>query len=110
VGGSRAPVGRRVPDIILDSGRRLYEHITDGVVVCAGPDDPAGKYAHALGLPLVRSAAPLLREFVGRTDFIALVRPDHILGWIGDNQPDERAETAMRSALGRRDPIRSKPR
>jgi hypothetical protein len=78
--------------------------------VCAGPDDHAGKYAHALGLPLVRSAAPLLREFVGRNDFIALVRPDHILGWIGDNQRDERAETAMRAALGRRDPTRSTTR
>jgi 3-(3-hydroxy-phenyl)propionate hydroxylase len=102
--GGRSPVGRRVPDVVLESGRRLYEHITNGVIACAGPDDVAGKYADAFDLPLVRSTVPLLREFVGRKDFIALVRPDHILGWIGDNHRDQRAESAIPSALGRRDP------
>jgi hypothetical protein len=80
---------------------RLYDHLAAGAIVCAGPDDFAAECAHALGLPLVRNAGTPLRKFAGRNDFIALVRPDHILGWIGDTHRNEQTQTAMRSALGR---------
>jgi hypothetical protein len=54
--------------------------------------------AKALGLPLVNGDVATLTRFFDHEQFIALIRPDHVVGAIGDAPTDQCADFA--TALG----------
>lgn len=80
---SAAPVGIRIPDVIGGDGRRLLGEQWSAVVLHAGYADAARQLASALELPLIDGDVAKLTKFFGRDRFVALIRPDRIVGWLG---------------------------
>jgi hypothetical protein len=92
-------IGRRVPDVLLDDGQRLYTAIPTGAVLWAGTTNGAKDLAARVGLPAIEANVAALTKFFDRDTYIALIRPDHIVGAITDPaQPDH---TQFTAALGR---------
>jgi 2-polyprenyl-6-methoxyphenol hydroxylase-like FAD-dependent oxidoreductase len=77
-------VGRRVPNVIADDGQRIYPKMPNGGVLFAGDQARARDAAETLGLPLVNGDVAALTRFFDREQFIALIRPDHVVGAIDD--------------------------
>ncbi len=83
---SEPPVGSRVPDVIGGDGSRLLGGQWSAVVLHAGCEAAARRLASALELPLVDGDMADLVKFFGLDRFVALVRPDRIVGWVGDGE------------------------
>ena len=81
---SEGPVGSRVPDVVGGDGRRLLGDQWSAIIVNAGCEEAAHQLAAALDLPLVDGDVAGLVTFFGRDRFVALIRPDRIVGWLGD--------------------------
>jgi 3-(3-hydroxy-phenyl)propionate hydroxylase len=92
-------VGHRLPDVLADHGERIYDKILAGAVLWAG-DPPSTELAADLGLPLVNGDVAALTRFFDRERYVALIRPDHIVGAVTDSTDTDSAEFA--AALGRR--------
>jgi 3-(3-hydroxy-phenyl)propionate hydroxylase len=94
-----SPVGRRVPNAINGAGKRLFENLEGPTVLHAQSAAQASKLATALNAadPLDADTARL-SSFFGRTRFVAVVRPDQIVGWVGDG--DALNIDAARAAVG----------
>lgn len=97
---SDAPVGLRLPDVIDEHGQRLLGDHWGAVVLQAGCGRAAGELGSALGLPVLDGDVAALAAFFGRDRFVALVRADRIVAWIGDAESID-AEACC-SALGLR--------
>ncbi len=106
--GADAPVGSRLPDVIGGNGRRLLGEHWGAVVLHAGCQDPARRLALALGLPLMDGDVAGLVRFFGRDRFVALIRPDRIVGWLGTAEAIDLGACA--AALGLRHPDRDAAR
>lgn len=92
-------LGHRVPDVIADDGERIYTKMLDGAILRAGDPDHPRVLAEELGLALVNGDVAALTRFFDRDTYVALIRPDHIVGAIaGPTNPDHARFTA---ALGR---------
>jgi hypothetical protein len=92
-------VGRRVPDALTDDGRRLYGAMPSGAILWAGEENAAKALASRLGLPAVHADLAALTRFFDREEYVALVRPDHIIGAVADPATLEHEQFA--AALGR---------
>ncbi len=93
-------VGRRLPDVIRPDGTRLLEGLQGGAVVCSGPDVRARRLAESLKVPLLDGDLAQLARFFRRERFVAVIRPDQIVGWI-DN-PDSIDTRTCQAAMGLR--------
>ncbi|OLT02305.1 hypothetical protein BJF90_29565 [Pseudonocardia sp. CNS-004] len=92
-------VGRRVPDAVTDDGRRLYGAMPSGAILWAGEENAAKALASSLGLPAVHADLAALTRFFDREEYVALVRPDHIVGAVADPATLEHEQFA--AAMGR---------
>ncbi|MGH3569169.1 MAG: FAD-dependent monooxygenase [Pseudonocardia sp.] len=92
-------LGQRVPDVLAEDGERIYTKMVAGAVLWAG--DPTRPWALAadLGLPLINGDVAALTRFFDRDHYVALIRPDHIVGAIAD--PTEPDPGLFAAALGR---------
>ena len=97
------PVGSRVPDVIDGDGFRLLGDQWSALVLHAGCEDAARRLASAFALPLVDGEVAGLVKFFGRDRFVALIRPDRIVGWLGDGEGVDL--DACAASLGIRDLI-----
>ena len=95
---SENPVGQRVPDVIGADGRRLLGDQWSAAVLHAGCEDASRRVASTLGLPLIDGDVANLAKFFGRDRYVALIRPDRIVGWLGDEDAVDVA--ACEAALG----------
>ena len=82
--------GGRPPHAWLEDGRSLYDSFNfEWTLLALGPDAPdatpfiAGAAALGLDLQVVRHATPALRALYGAS--LALIRPDQIVAWRGDD-------------------------
>ncbi len=97
--GRHTGLGQRVPDALTDDGQRIYPQMPEGGVLYAGDPTRPRALADQLGLPLVEGDLALLTRFFDREHYVALIRPDHIVGAVADpTQPDH---TPFSAALGR---------
>ncbi|MGW0940545.1 FAD-dependent monooxygenase [Streptomyces sp. NPDC002666] len=89
-----ARVGARLPHLFLEDGRSLYDRLGPGLTLLAlGPDvsvTAIEEAAQQRGVPLTVVQLPdqvALRytELLGA--HLVLVRPDHVVGWLGDDAP-----------------------
>lgn len=99
LGGHGVGVGRRVPDALMEDGRRLYAAMPVGAVLWAGEESAPKALAARLGLPAVNGDLAALTRFFERGEYVALVRPDHIVGAVADPAGLEHAQ--FLAALGR---------
>ncbi|MGH3914333.1 MAG: FAD-dependent monooxygenase [Pseudonocardiaceae bacterium] len=92
-------LGHRVPDVLSDDGERIYRRMAAGAILWAG--DPANPQALATkpGLPLVNGDVAALTRFFRRDRYVALIRPDHIVGAIADPATSDGVQ--FTTALGR---------
>ena len=97
------PVGSRVPDVIGGDGFRLLGDQWSALVLHAGCKDAARRLASAFALPLVDGEVAGLVKFFGRDRFVALIRPDRIVSWLGDGEGVDL--DACAASLGIRDLI-----
>ena len=95
---SNPPVGSRIPDVIGADGSRLLGDQWSALVIHAGCDDAARRLASDLDLPLVDGDVAGLLKFFKRECFVALIRPDRIVGWLGGAESIDLE--ACRAALG----------
>ena len=95
---SESPVGSRVPDVIGGDGLRLLGDQWSAVVLQARSGDAAARLASILELPVVDGDVAALAKFFGRDRFVALIRPDRIVGWVGKG--DDVDLQACAAALG----------
>ncbi len=101
---AEAPVGSRVPDVIGGEGHRLLGDQSSAVVLHAGCEDAARRLASALELPLIDGDVADLVKFFDREHFVALIRPDRIVGWLGGAEAVD--IEACATALGMRQSVR----
>ncbi len=95
---SEAPVGSRIPDVIGGDGRRSLGDRWSAFVLQASCQKSGSQLASALKLPLVDGDVARLGKFFERDRFVALIRPDRIVGWVGDG--DEVDVRVCKAALG----------
>jgi 2-polyprenyl-6-methoxyphenol hydroxylase-like FAD-dependent oxidoreductase len=106
--GRRAPVGQRIPDVLLRRGgesARLHSLLglqagllsIDGPITPAGPPDLVNV---TIGPGGWSEPSGLLRRTVG-TGNMAVIRPDQIVGWVGPASAGG-AVSAARTVLGLR--------
>lgn len=93
-------LGRRVPDVLTGDGERLHPRMASGAILSAGDPTAPQILAAELGLPLVDGDVAALTRFFGRDRYVALIRPDQIIGAIAERETPDRAQFI--SALGRR--------
>lgn len=74
------PVGFRIPDVLDGENGRLFPRLPQGGIVWAGDGTEATKLAESLRVPCVQCDVASLRKFFNKDEFVALVRPDHIVG------------------------------
>jgi 2-polyprenyl-6-methoxyphenol hydroxylase-like FAD-dependent oxidoreductase len=96
--GRSKALGHRVPDVLADDGERIYPKIPAGGVLVAGPRAAAQVTADELGLPLVNADVAALTSFFHQDQFVALIRPDHIVGAVAD--PTDSCAEFFAAALG----------
>ncbi len=80
----KSPVGSRIPDVIGSNGHRLLGNQCSAVILHAAYEGIAKELASALKLPLLDGDVAELAKFFGRDRFVAIIRPDRIVGWLGD--------------------------
>jgi 3-(3-hydroxy-phenyl)propionate hydroxylase len=98
--GRNKGLGHRVPDFLTDDGERIYSRMTAGAILWAGDPTRPRALATDLGLPLVDGDVAALTRFFGRDHYVALIRPDHVVGAIADpTQPDPAQFTAALGVL-----------
>ena len=98
--GRNKGLGHRVPDFLTDDGERIYPRMTAGAILWAGDPTRPRALATDLGLPLVDGDVAALTRFFGRDHYVALIRPDHVVGAIADpTQPDPAQFTAALGVL-----------
>ncbi|MFJ4717129.1 FAD-dependent monooxygenase [Streptomyces sp. NPDC088785] len=85
--GSHALVGRRVPDVLLDGGERLYEALRAGAFVLILPKGTRDAAAH-------RSDVVRVAHWADGRRAALLVRPDGYAAWAVDALPDGGVEAA----------------
>lgn len=73
-----------MPDVIGGDGRRLLGDQWSAVAIHAGCEAAAHQIASVLQLPIVDGDVAELVKFFGSDRFVALIRPDRIVGWLGD--------------------------
>ncbi len=95
---SETPVGSRVPDVIGGDGRRLLGDQWSAVVLHAGCEEAGRRLADALELPLIDGDVANLAKFFRHDRYVALIRPDRIVGWLSDG--DAVDIEACKAALG----------
>jgi hypothetical protein len=95
---SEAPVGLRIPDVIGGDGHRLLGNRWNAFVVHAACQESGRQLASSLKLPLVDGDVARLVKFFDRDRFVAVIRPDRIVGWVGDG--DEIDVRVCATALG----------
>ncbi|MFI0938489.1 FAD-dependent monooxygenase [Streptomyces sp. NPDC021020] len=96
--GAGGTVGRRLPHLFLDDGRSLYDLLGPGLtLLTAGRgavEDAIEEAARARGVPLavVDLSALTARDVAAHLGARrVLVRPDQVVGWLGDGAlPDAR--------------------
>ena len=81
---SGSPVGSRVPDVIGGDGRRLLGDQWSAVVLHSGCEDAARRLAGELELPIIDGDMADLAKFFCHDRYVALIRPDRIVGWVSD--------------------------
>ncbi len=92
------PVGVRIPDCIGDDGERLLGSLWEPVILYSRCEAAANALATRLKVPTRNADVAELRKFFGRDTFVAFVRPDRIIGWVGD--PDRAEVDTCAAALG----------
>ncbi|MDK2768110.1 MAG: FAD-dependent monooxygenase [Sphingomonas sp.] len=80
VGDDRA-VGKRLPDVLGPNGKRLLAGNRDAVILHSQREAAAAALGEALSLPVIDGDLAMLAEFFGGDRYIALIRPDGIVGW-----------------------------
>ncbi|MGI8772381.1 MAG: FAD-dependent monooxygenase [Acidobacteriaceae bacterium] len=80
----KSPIGSRVPDVIGGNGLRSLGDQWSAVVLHAGCEAAARELASALKIPMLEGDVAELVKFFGRDCFVTLIRPDRIVGWLGD--------------------------
>jgi hypothetical protein len=95
---SEIPVGSRVPDVIGGDGRRLLGDQWNAVVIHAGYETAALGLARELELPIIDGDVADLVTFLRHDRYIALIRPDRIVGWLSES--DKVDIEACAAALG----------
>ncbi len=103
--GRNKGLGDRVPDVLTDDGERIYPKMPAGAILWAGDQTHPRALAADLGLPLVNGDVAALTRFFDRDHYVALIRPDHIVGAIADPTKPDHAQFA--AALGRQQATRS---
>jgi hypothetical protein len=93
-------LGHRVPDVIAEDGERIYPQLEASAILWAGNSANPRALAAELGLPLVNGDVAALTRFFGRDRYVALIRPDHIVGAVADPETPDRVQ--FTTALGRR--------
>ena len=97
--GRNNALGRRVPDAVAQDGERIYPKMPNGALLYTGDPTQPRALAKELGLPLVEGDIAALTRFFDRDRYLALIRPDHIVGAIVDATEPDHAQLTM--ALGR---------
>lgn len=97
--GRSKGLGRRLPDALTEDGQRIYPKLSGGALLCAGDQTHSQALAAELALPLVNGDVAVLTRFFDRDRYLALIRPDHIVGAITDPTEPDYAQFAK--ALGR---------
>lgn len=92
-------LGHRLPDVLTDDGQRIYPTMPTGAILWAGDPTSSQALAAELGLPLVNGDVAALTRFFDRDRYVALIRPDHIVGAIAD--PTKTDHIQFAAALGR---------
>ncbi len=101
--GRNKRLGHRVPDVLADDGERIYSKMPAGAILCAGDQTHPRALANDLGLPLVNGDVAALTRFFDRDHYVALIRPDHIVGAIANPTEPDHAQFTV--ALGRHNPL-----
>ncbi|MET7745908.1 FAD-dependent monooxygenase [Streptomyces sp. NPDC005385] len=88
--------GARLPHLFLEDGHSLYDLLgTDMTLLALGPDTsvaPVEEAARLRGVPLtvVRLSEPVAVEYAKLLGArLALVRPDQVVAWLGDEAPQD---------------------
>jgi hypothetical protein len=103
--GRTKGLGHRLPDVITDDGERIYPKMPAGAILWAGDQTHLRALAADLDLPLVNGDVAALTRLFDRDHYVALIRPDHIVGAIADRTKPDHAQFA--AALGRQQATRS---
>ncbi len=96
--GRHKRLGHRVPDVLTEDGERIYSTMHAGAILWAGDRTHPQALAADLGLPLVNGDVAALTRFFDRDHYVALIRPDHIVGAIADPTKPDHVQFA--AALG----------
>jgi 2-polyprenyl-6-methoxyphenol hydroxylase-like FAD-dependent oxidoreductase len=100
--GKSKALGHRVPDVIDLGGERIYPRMAAGAILYAGDPAAPRELASELGLPAVNGDLAALTRFFGRDYYVALIRPDHVVGAVASPKTLDCAQFA--AALGWRRP------
>jgi hypothetical protein len=96
--GRSTGLGHRVPDVLGDDGERIYPKMAAGAILYAGDPTHLRTLAADLDLPLVNGDVAALTRFFDRDYYVALIRPDHIVGAVADPTIPDHAQFA--AAMG----------
>jgi isopentenyl phosphate kinase len=97
--GRHKGLGHRVPDALTDHDQRIYPKMPTGAILWAGDQTHPRALVADLGLPLINGDVAALTRFFDRDHYVALIRPDHIVGTIADPTKPDHAQFS--AALGR---------
>ncbi|MFC8228873.1 FAD-dependent monooxygenase [Streptomyces sp. NPDC057287] len=96
-GGQESAVraGARLPHVFLDDGRSLYDLLGDGLTLLVlghgTSEKTIAEAAHSRGVPLTVVDLDGTRhdyaDLVGAR--LLLIRPDQVIGWLGDEAPED---------------------
>lgn len=92
--------GRRLPNVISQAGGRLLDGWRGAAIVQAQRSSEAAELGKALNLPVINGDTSALAEFFGADAYLALLRPDQIVGW-AETTSARSSIDAVRTALGR---------
>ncbi|WP_082681384.1 FAD-dependent monooxygenase [Nocardia jinanensis] len=82
---SRSRIGQRLPNTIDSFGQRIFDRINHGALLWAGEEhETPRELADQLNIPILNGDMAELTRFFDRDRYLALIRPDHIVGAIAD--------------------------
>jgi 2-polyprenyl-6-methoxyphenol hydroxylase-like FAD-dependent oxidoreductase len=96
--GNSKALGHRVPDVLDVGGERIYPKMAAGAILYAGDPTEPNELASELSLPAVCGDLAALTRFFRRDYYVALIRPDQIVGAVASPEKAECARFA--AALG----------
>jgi 2-polyprenyl-6-methoxyphenol hydroxylase-like FAD-dependent oxidoreductase len=96
--GRSKGLGHRVPDVLGEDGQRIYPKMPAGAILHTGDPTHLRTLAADLDLPLVNGDVAALTRFFDRDHYVALIRPDHIVGAVAD--PTIPDHTQFTAAMG----------